>query len=444
MLRSTLIFCFLLILCFLAPHQSAQGQGLSIAQLYEQLEQSSLYQQEELRERIARENYRELRSDRIPVFYVDANLQRNLIIPSTPVPAIAFDPTAPEGAIIPLKFATKWSSKAGIQLEWQLFDPKRRAVEEEQKLNVEQAEIQKLQVAQDWTRDATLAYASVVLATEQYELALQDSAAYAEILDLSRIRYEAGRLPLAEYVAAQQELERKRIQLHEAWAVLLEADQELRLYVDLVSSQSLSTDIAGIIAFLEPRGQANRGQVNRGQVNYTLQSLAVDQRINALQQAAVRRQLWPSLSFNGYLGEQYFSNSLRLGQRDQWFGNSFVNLALRWPLSAYFTAGPTLRKLSFTAELQARQIQQEELSESVQQAQNLARVAAARSKLSSLERIEILAAELREERQAGFLAGRVLLSDYNEALSAWIGSRQDVWQGQYELIQRLVESTIGI
>lgn len=410
-------------------NRSAPGQGLSIAQLYEQLEHSSLYQQEELRERIAQENYQELRSDRIPVFYVDANLQRNLIIPTTPVPAIAFDPTAPEGAIIPLKFATKWSSKAGIQLEWQLFDPQRRALEEEQKLKMEQAQLQKLQVAQDWKRDATLAYAAVVLATEQYELALQDSAAYAEILDVSRMRYEAGRLSLAEYVSAQQEFERKRIQLHEAWAVLLDGDQELRLYVDLLGTRSLSTDIAGIIAFLDPREQ----------VNYVLQSLVLDQKITALQQASVRRQLWPSLSFNGYLGEQYFSNSLRLGQRDQWFGNSFVNLALRWPLSAYFTAGPTLRKLSFAAELQARQIQQEKLSESVQQSQRLVRVAAARSKLSSLERIEALAAELRGERQVGFLAGRVLLSDYNEALSAWIRCRQDLWQSQYELIQYLLD-----
>jgi len=419
----------MLIFCCFAPISSVQGQGLSIAQLYEQLDQSAAFQQEELQLRIARESYRELRTDRVPVFYVDANLQRNLIIPSTPVPAIAFDPTAPEGAIIPLKFATKWSSKAGIQLEWQLFDPKRRALEAEQKLHVSKAEVQKMQVAQDWTRDATLAYASVVLATEQYELALQDSAAYAEILDLSRERFEAGRLPLGEYVTAQQEFERKRIQLHEAWAVLLDADQELRLYVDLTGSQSLSTDIAGIVSYLEPRDQ----------VNFTLQSLALDQQINAIQQAAVRRQLWPSLALNGYLGEQYFSNNLRLGQRDQWFGNSFLNLALRWPLSSIFTAGPTLRKLSYTAEWHARQIQQEELSESVQEAQAKARITAARSKLISLERIEVLAAELREEREAAFVAGRVLLSDYNEALSAWIGSQQDVWQGQFELIQRLLE-----
>src|SRR5690606_23885020 len=137
--------------------------------------------------------YREVLTNRIPVFYVDANIQRNLIIPTTPVPAIAFDPTAPDGAIIPLKFATKWSSKAGIQLEWNLFDPKRKANEQEQKLNVEKALLQAKEHAQDWQRDAALAYASVVLATQQYELALQDSTTYAEILDVYRARYEAGR-----------------------------------------------------------------------------------------------------------------------------------------------------------------------------------------------------------------------------------------------------------
>src|SRR5690606_32176542 len=98
-----------------------------------------------------------------------------------------------EGAIIPLKFATRWLSKAGVQLEWNLFDPKRATNEKEQELNIRQAEIQTAQNARDWQRDATLAYASVVLATQQYELARQDSAAYADILRVSAARYEAGR-----------------------------------------------------------------------------------------------------------------------------------------------------------------------------------------------------------------------------------------------------------
>src|SRR3546814_9421469 len=95
----------------------ATAQSLSIEQLYDSLERSLGYQQDVLHTQIRRAELNELRNNRIPVFYIDANLQRNLIISTTPVPAIEFDPDAQEGAIIPLKFATRWLPTAGVQLE---------------------------------------------------------------------------------------------------------------------------------------------------------------------------------------------------------------------------------------------------------------------------------------------------------------------------------------
>lgn len=421
-----IVFVVWLITVGIAP---VRAQSLSIAQLFDKLEESLSFQQDELNTRIAQEGYKEVLTNRIPVFYVDANIQRNLIIPTTPVPAIAFDPTAPDGAIIPLKFATKWSSKAGIQLEWNLFDPKRKANEQEQKLNVEKARLQAKEHAQDWQRDAALAYASVVLATQQYELALQDSTTYAEILDVYRARYEAGRGTRADYLAAQQEFERKKIQRHEAWGVLVEADLELRRYVDLDGVIHLDTDIPGVVAFLEPRQS----------VNFTLQSLELDRQLTQIQQQSLRRQLLPSLSVNAYIGEQYFSNQLRLAQQDQWFGNSFVNLALRLPLSTYFTASPTLRKLAYTDQLQVKQIAQEQLEDRIDQQQQQSRLQTARHKLSMLQQIEKLALQAKDEKHAAFLAGRVLLSEYNEALLLHTKAHQDVWQAEYDLIELLLD-----
>lgn len=140
----------------------AIGQSLSIEALHERVSQSLRYQQDLIQTEMSRAALAEARANRIPVFYIDANLQRNLIIPTTPVPAIAFNPDAQDGEIIPLQFATRWSSRAGVQLEWQLFDPKRALDEKEQALSVREAEITTAQNAQDWKRDATLAYAAVV------------------------------------------------------------------------------------------------------------------------------------------------------------------------------------------------------------------------------------------------------------------------------------------
>lgn len=407
------------------------AQSLSIAQLYERLEQDLGYKQDVLQIQIARESYSELRVGRLPVFYVDANLQRNLIIPTTPVPAIAFDPTAPDGAIIPLKFATRWSSKAGIQLEWNLFDPKRRAEEKEQLLNLEKSEIQQLQNAQSWRRDATLAYASIVLATQQYALTLKDSSAYAEILEISRLRYEEGREPAANYIAAQQESERKRMLMHEAWNVLIDADLELRHYIDLTGTESLTTDIDGIIAYIQPQEK----------VNYELKMLEIDQQITRMHQRSIRRQLLPSLSVNAYLGEQYFSNELNFTLKDQWYGNSFVNLAVRLPLSAYLTAQPTLRKAAYSYELTAIQIEQEQRADQIKKQQSTEKIKHARQKIGSFRHIERLAFQAKDGQHAAYLEGRILLTEYHQSVSAHIKALQDIWQAEYDLIQLLMERT---
>src|SRR5690554_5522568 len=60
---------------------------------------------------------------RLPLIYAEGNLQRNIITPITPVPANAFDQNAAPGEILPLKFATDWSSRAGLNFSMDLFNP---------------------------------------------------------------------------------------------------------------------------------------------------------------------------------------------------------------------------------------------------------------------------------------------------------------------------------
>lgn len=418
----------LIIFFFFIGVGKLSAQTLSIQQLHEQVLQNQHIQQQVLQAQIAEANYKETLVKRFPVFYADANVQRNLIIPSTPVPAIAFDPTAPSGAILPLKFATKWSAKAGLQLEWQLFDPKRKYEETEQSLQVEKANLKKLESIQNWLHDATLAYASVVLATKQYEMARQDSVNYATILETVRTRFEEGREPHSSYLQAQQEMERKRMQLHEAWAVLLDADYELGLYVDLSSTKQLTSDITNIVSFIEPQQDEQ----------YAYSLALIDERISQNQLKTLRSQLLPSLSMNAYLGEQYFGNQFKITQRDQWYGNSFVNLALRIPLSAYFVAPISLKKATLSLDqqrLRTAEIQKEDATKDKQKA---AKVYAARQKVASMKQIEQLAQALSKEKEAEFKEGRVLLSDYHQSLAAVFRANQDLWQAEYDLIRAII------
>lgn len=405
------------------------GQSLSIQQLWENANQNILYQQNQIQTQITQQELLELKTNRIPVFYIDANLQRNLIIPTTPVPAIAFDPNAQEGAIIPLQFATKWSSKAGIQVEWNIFDPK-RAVEEKQKvLEIEKSQIDQQFTLQNWKKDATLAYASIVFATEQYNLMQEDTKLYEDIVTISKERFEAGRETSSAYIAAQQELERQYVQLYEAWSVLQEADQELRKYSDLDSIRHLSSNFEEIIQRLQ----------NLDNTNYDIQSLEVDKRISELQLSSVKKQLLPTLSFNGYLGEQYFSNELKLARKEEWFGNSFVSLALRIPLSGYFTTQPSIRKISLNAALLDKQIQELNRNEQIADNQQKLKITATEKKIEAYKRIEALVLQDKDEQQEAFQAGRILLSDYSQVMMNYKKAKMDVWQAQYDLLKLYVD-----
>ncbi|MEN5084931.1 TolC family protein [Sphingobacterium faecium] len=408
-----------------------QAQALSIEQLWNNVDQSLTHQQDLLRKEIKEQELKEIKSNRIPVFYIDANLQRNLIIPTTPVPAIAFDPNALDGAIIPLKFATKWSSKAGIQMEWSLFDPKRQLNEKQQSLEIQKAEIIRDQHKQDWKHDATLAYTSVVLATQQYEMALKDSASYADILQISKARYEAGRLPSNQYLSAQQEYERKRITLYEAWSVLIDADLELRKYTNLENTQTLSSNIEAIKGFVE----------HLKKENFAIKSIALDQQINLLQRRSIKKQLLPTLTANAYLGKQYFSNEFRLDKNNAWYGNSYVNIALRIPLSAYFTAQPTLKKEILNAHVLELQSQEEQHIDQIKTQQQNTKIKTTRLKIDRLHHIEKLAAQAVKEQDSAYRGGRLILTEYHESVLSYQKAKKDIWQAEYDLIKLLLDDS---
>lgn len=406
-----------------------QGQTMSIQQLWENADQNLKYQQNQVQTQVIKQELLEIKSNRIPIFYIDANLQRNLIIPTTPVPAIAFDPNAQEGAIIPLKFATKWSSKAGVQVEWNIFDPKRRVEEKQKELEIQKSELEQKLTLQNWKKDATLAYASIVFATEQYNQAQEDTKLYEEIVSINKERYEAGREPSTNYIAAQQELERHTIQVYDAWAVLQEADLELRRYSNLDTIQHISSNFEDIRHSLQ----------NFDHTNYEIASLEIDKSISDLQLASVKRQLLPTLSFNGYLGEQYFSNELKLARKEEWFGNSFVNMALRIPLSGYFTTQPTIQKIALNADLIGKQMQDIARNDNIDDTQRKLKITAAERKIDSFRKIEKLALQNKNEQHEAYKAGRILLTEYSQALMAYKKAKQDIWQAEYDLLQILID-----
>ncbi len=417
------------ILIILTGISISNAQELSIQELWNEVDKTYSIQEKRLNREVQEEQLRIRKSERIPVIYGDVNLQRNLIIPTTPVPAIAFDPKADEGAILPLKFSTKWNSKAGIQLEWDLFNPTKRSQRKEDQINLEKAKVSELQAKQEWKIDATLAYASIVLATEQYKAALADSILYAEINDINKDRYEAGRLSSSEYIVSQQELLRKRINIHESWSILEEANLELGRYYPLERISVLKNNIEEIVSLTDSIEEENFDQ----------QLISLDEQLAQIQLQGIKRQALPSLSFNAYYGGQYFSNSFNIVNKNFWYGYSYANLGLKIPISAYFTNSASIRQAALNEKIFRNQLEETKDSDAIDLKQKSSKIISQNKRIKSLEEIKDLAAQNKAEKLESYEAGRILLTEFNKANSEYLKSCQDLWQAKYDLLKITIE-----
>ncbi|WP_392469243.1 TolC family protein [Sphingobacterium cellulitidis] len=417
------------ILIILTGISISNAQELSIQELWNEVDKTYSIQEKRLNREVQEEQLRIRKSERIPVIYGDVNLQRNLIIPTTPVPAIAFDPKADEGAILPLKFSTKWNSKAGIQLEWDLFNPTKRSQRKEDQINLEKAKVSELQSKQEWKINATLAYASIVLATEQYKAALADSILYAEINNVNKDRYEAGRLSSSEYIVSQQELLRKRINIHESWSILEEANLELGRYYPLERISVLKNNIEEIVSLTDSIGEENFDQ----------QLISLDEQLAQIQLEGIKRQALPSLSFNAYYGGQYFSNSFNIVNKNYWYGYSYANLGLKIPISAYFTNSASVRQAALNEKIFRNQLNEAKDSDAIDLKQKSSKINSQNKRIKSLEEIKDLSAQNKAEKLESYQAGRILLTEFNKANSEYLKSCQDLWQAKYDLLKITIE-----
>ena len=87
------------------------------------LDHSPTFIAQQLKEQQAGYKLSQVKLDYLPDIYVTSDLRRNIIIPSTPIPASMINPSAPEDELMYMRFNTPWSSGAGLNLAFDIFNP---------------------------------------------------------------------------------------------------------------------------------------------------------------------------------------------------------------------------------------------------------------------------------------------------------------------------------
>lgn len=367
-------------------------------------------------------------SKRIPQLFGEANLQRNLIVPTTPVPAIAFNPNAQPGEIMPLRFATDWSAKVGLQLSVDIFNPElegniRLAKLTQQKAALQQQDAYRLD--KNGIRDL---YAQVILAQSQLEVAEKTAKDYTKTLQILKERKDAGRLDQIQWNnALQKGLELEQLE-EEAAMVLLNKKIALLPYLEYDLNTRFTTPLDQIL--LEANSVAS---------SLDRETLVIDKELNALKIKNINRLAIPKLTFNGYLGSQYFNNEFRILNGDYWFGTSYINLALRVPITEVFERNLNKKQLLLESSILDSQLGQTNSDDQVLELQKKNERLILNQKVQRQMEIVQLASSNVAIITAQVEEGTQLVAELNKEVEAYLNQQQKLWQAQYDLIKKKLE-----
>lgn len=371
------------------------------------------------------------KGERLPLIYAESNLQRNLIIPITPVPANAFDPNAAPGEIRPLKFATDWSAKAGINFSINLFNPQTAGAIRIAKLDTKSKELDIEKIMEDWRRNATEAYAKVVLSTKQYEQAIQDSVYYSEILMVTAARFKSGRTSQLDFNKAKQELLNKKTQVAEAYRVLVVSNTELSAYIDMTKFSFLSSSIPNIIEKISPQQQS-----------IELAQLSLAQQKLAMQISELKKEALPTVTLNSFYGSQFYSNSFSIWDNNYWNGNAYVNIGIRIPITEVFDRILKKRRFSLEQQTLGSQYREQVIADSLAVKQTSANVIYSKKALENAESIEKIADRNAEIVRSKYSEGKILITELNTELSNQFKLKQQTWQATYNYLIAILDQNL--
>ncbi len=297
--------------------------------------------------KIAEEEIHQTRQKRLPLLNTDVHVQRNLIIPTTPVPAKAFNPNAPEGEIMPLQFATRYGGQAGMELNYNLVDAAHKSEVRQARLRADIAKTDRELAETDAVYNASRIYAAALIAHEQLQLARADVTAKTAIHNMLAEQAEAGRITLNEFNNGKAGLNNALSRQKEAANILDKAN------ADLLYELGIDPFPETRIRFEDDIDQLfSRFSVPEMHSSQSMSLQKLDQQNQLLQEemVGIRVKNYPRVYLGGYLGSNFFSNAFDIYKTERWHGNSYVKLGVQVPLTGWFSFESQKKVLNYRLE----------------------------------------------------------------------------------------------
>lgn len=382
------------------------------------------------------------KAGRIPDLTAQASLQRNLIIPSTPVPADLIQGSGSAGQTMLLKFGTDWNSSAGLRLQYQLFDPDRSDNIRQMEINRKQSQLNYLGEQVQLRANVTTAYASAVLAREQLAFAVQDTLLNHQEYLVSGSLYRQGRLALTDLNQSSLDLSNSLNRFSQANMVYLHSLFDLAYAMGLTPDADQLPVLSDSLSSLLSR--FDKGNASPVQPTGSLQYLKNRTQLlsDSLTLKSLRLGMLPTISLNATYGTDYYRNILQPWNTAYWYGNSQVALTLSLPLTREFGDQRRIRAQEFQLG-QNRARMQDDLNQRIADlAKTQASILQYSREMQRLKSDIDLAKQNLEIVQSRFDAGRLLPRDVQTARLSYLQARTGYLQAVYNYVQAQVQLTL--
>ncbi|HNX65356.1 MAG TPA: TolC family protein [Bacteroidales bacterium] len=307
-----------------------------------------------------------LKSNKLPDVYLSGDIRRNIIIPSTPIPATMMNSGADPGQMLYMKFNTDWNSGAGINLSYDIFNPLTfRQVAEQRQLNKINSYDSRLS-EKDLILNISQAYAGCVISQAQMESFITDTAFYFRSMVEASYLYKKEKISLSEKNNSVIAYNNSLMQYLQAGRVLDEAKTNLLNVMGVEVSEKnikilhLTEDIQALYSKIMDSGSdIDAGDHVSGQLDKSL-SLSRQSEMVLLAEnrtKSAKLKYLPSVSVSGFYGANYYDNSLNLNDGSLWHGNSFMGLSLKIPLTRVFTTSKEVTHFKLQEQIEKANLQ---------------------------------------------------------------------------------------
>lgn len=327
--KTGLLVAYLLLCSGVASGQ--QSPAISLKESIEYaLENNALVKNAQLAIAASKATVGETTAQGLPQISGNVDINKSLIVPSQPFPAIFFDPEAKEGEFIPVQFSPEYSGNLGVTVNQMIFNGSYFVGLQAAKTYRQLAEFDKIKTELDVIENVKKAYYSVLVSQEREALVQANLSRLDTLLKETRVMFETG-------FSEKIDVSRIQVQHNNVKTELDRAKSATEISLDLLKLQMgmdvrqplvLAESIAELEVVVEADPLANESGMRRielDQLQTNLDLARLDLKNNTAQYLP---RIDASLSYT----RMGFGGSLKEIFNSEWYPGSILGVSLEIPI----------------------------------------------------------------------------------------------------------------